>query len=245
MAVYCHIFKKYTMEEENPYRYKYWRPAVSADNVVFRFDGKRVLLLLIKRKNEPFKDCWALPGGFMEEGENLQQTALRELLEEAGVKPLYTHELCVCSDPNRDPRGQVVSAIFYSFVRSSECAASDDAADVRWFDLYELPDLAFDHAEIIEKALATMRLKIKFDPSFFFLLDELFTLPDLCRLWSAVFNRNFDRRNFQKHWTTFSLLTNIISPVEKAETKGKRTQRFYKYNEEAYKKFTKKHRFHF
>lgn len=233
------------MSEEYRFKYKYWRPAVSADNVVFRFDGRRVLVLLVRRGNEPFRGCWALPGGFMEEGEDLRQTALRELREETGVVPAYTHELCVCSAPNRDPRGQVVSAIYYSFARDPECRADDDAEDVRWFDIYELPELAFDHAEIMEKAIATIRLKIKFDPAFFHLLDELFTLPDLCRLWSAVFNRNFDRRNFQKHWTTFSLLTNIISPVDVEKKKSKRSPNFYKYNEDAYKKFTKKHRFHF
>lgn len=235
-------------DNEFPYKYRYWRPAVAADNVVFRFDGKNLLVLLIKRKNEPFKGQWAFPGGFMEQGETLDQTALRELKEETDIEPVYTNELCVCSDPNRDPRGQTVSAIFYSFVKKDVVSvAADDAVELDWFDIYELPDLAFDHTEVMQKAISTMRHKIKFDPSFFHLLDDHFTLSELCRLWSCVFNRKFDRRNFQKHWTTFSLLTSIITPVAEHNNvkKTARSPKYYQYNHDAYLQFLKKNSFKF
>lgn len=234
-------------DSEKSYCYRYWRPAVAADNAVFRFDGKNLQILLVRRKNDPYKGKWAFPGGFMEEGETLQQAALRELKEETGVVPEFTRELCSQSDPHRDPREQVISVVFYSFVRDQTATANDDAAEVRWFNIYELPELAFDHAEIFQKAIDMIRLTIRFDPAFFCLLDSEFTLPDLCRLWSSAFNKKFDRRNFQKHWTTFSLLTNIIEPVDSpSNTKtSPRAPKFYKFNRESYIKFRKKNRFHF
>lgn len=223
------------------FQYDYWRPAVAADNVVFRFDGKALQVLLVRRKNEPYQGCWALPGGFMEAGETLREAALRELREETGIVPLYTEELCSCSDVHRDPRDRVISVVFYSFVRNEQAVAGDDADEVQWFSIDALPELAFDHAEVMTKAIARLRIDMKFSPFFCYMLDEVFTLPDLGRLWSCVYNRKIDRRNFQKHWIAVGLVTDIIEPaVSKTPS---RKVKYYRFNKEAYLKFQKKHLF--
>lgn len=223
------------------YQYDYWRPAVAADNVVYRFDGKTLQVLLVRRGNDPYKGMWALPGGFLNEDETLKEAALRELKEETGIVPCYTEELCSCSDVNRDPRGRVISVVYYSFVHGGEALAGDDAAETGWFDIYNLPELAFDHADVMQKAIETLRTTIKLSPYFFYLLNDEFTLPELGRLWSSVYNCKIDRRNFQKHWIAIGLVTNVLELTK--IPKSPRAPKYYRFNEEAYLRIRKKHFF--
>ena len=112
-------------------------------------------LLLIKRKNDPFKDCWALPGGFVDENEDLETAAKRELEEETQIKINSLEQIGAFGKPFRDPRSHVVSIAYFGEVPEDTLAvASDDAKEVQWFPINNLPPLAFDHQEIIEKALA-------------------------------------------------------------------------------------------
>ena len=135
------------------YSYDYPRPALTVDAVVVtREVHPRVLL--IQRKHDPFAGTWALPGGFVEQNEALADAARRELLEETGVvvedlEPLYT-----AGDPDRDPRGWTVSVVFLArvAVKKLKPRAADDAKAVKWFRLDDLPELAFDHAMILERA---------------------------------------------------------------------------------------------
>ena len=137
------------------YSYKYPRPAVTADCVVMSedHDGKRQVLL-IKRKNPPYKGCWAFPGGFMEMDETLEQCALRELYEETGLKVAgKIVELKSFSAIDRDPRGRCVTVAFLIEIPMAEVHGSDDAVEARWWPLDNLPQLAFDHKEILHVAL--------------------------------------------------------------------------------------------
>ena len=111
----------------------------------------------------------------------------------------------------------------------------------QWFNIYDLPELAFDHAEVMRKAIDRLRIAMKSSPYFFYLLDDIFTLPNLERLWSCVFNRKIDRRNFQKHWIAFGLVTNILVPAKNQN--APRAPKYYCFNEEAYFKFQKKYLF--
>ena len=228
-------------EKTKKYQYDYWRPAVAADNVVYRFDGKNLQVLLVQRGNDPYKGMWALPGGFLNEDETLKEAALRELKEETGIVPRYTEELCSCSGVNRDPRGRVISVVYYSFVHDVEAHAGDDAAETQWFNIYELPNMAFDHEEVMKTAIEKLRTSIKLSPYFFYLLDDEFTLPDLGRLWSSIYNCKIDRRNFQKHWVAIGLVTNILELTRLP--KSPRAPKYYRFNEEAYLKIRKKHFF--
>lgn len=140
------------------YCYQYPRPAVAVDLVVTRWtkpkSGERQReLLLIQRKHDPYAGCWALPGGFLDEHETLEQAAARELMEETRVVARKLSPLGAFSTVNRDPRGRVISFSYATEVPSTtRHQAGDDAAAAEWFPVKRLPKLAFDHAEIIATA---------------------------------------------------------------------------------------------
>jgi len=128
------------------------KPSVAVDGVLIK-NGK---ILLIKRKNEPFKDKWALPGGFVEYGERVEDAVLREFQEEVGIKAKIKKLLGVYSEPDRDPRGHVISVVFL-LEAEGEPKAGDDAADAKFFSLNNLPPLAFDHEKIIKDAIKEIK----------------------------------------------------------------------------------------
>lgn len=126
---------------------------LTVDIVLFKRIQKRLSVLLIQRKNEPYKFCWALPGGYVDDNENPDDAAVRELFEETNIKA-NLQQLKVFGKPNRDPRGHVVSVAYIGLVDDSVKAfAADDALQTGWFDITDLPQLAFDHEEIIKFAL--------------------------------------------------------------------------------------------
>ncbi|MFD1095851.1 NUDIX domain-containing protein [Salegentibacter chungangensis] len=127
--------------------------AVTVDSVVLCNVEKDFKVLLIKRKNDPFQDHWALPGGFIEDDEDLEDAAKRELKEETGVKVDVMEQVRAFGKPGRDPRGRTISVAFLSRIFcEEELKPSDDAKEAKWFDIDNLPDLAFDHEEIIKAA---------------------------------------------------------------------------------------------
>ena len=144
------------MTEQN-YTYKYPRPAVTTDCVVFSVDEHKLKILLIERGHEPYKGFWAFPGGFLNMDENAEQGALRELREETGLELQNIKELGTFSEVDRDPRGRVISIAFYALDRKSEVKGDDDAAQARWFALDEVPRLAFDHDLMLKKALQKLK----------------------------------------------------------------------------------------
>jgi 8-oxo-dGTP diphosphatase len=136
------------------YTYEYPRPSVTADCVVFNYHDNRMWVLLIQRKDEPYKDHWAFPGGFIEMDEELEESANRELMEETGLKWKGYEQVGAFGKLGRDPRGRVISVAFVGFVENHEEAlAGSDAANLQWFDIGNLPTLAFDHNEMFRKSL--------------------------------------------------------------------------------------------
>lgn len=138
-----------------PYCYDYPRPALTVDLAVFRRADNRWQVLLIQRKHEPFAGRWALPGGFVDENEPLDQAARRELTEETGLADVAVQQFGAFGDPGRDPRGWTVTIAYLAVVppHRTETRAGDDAARAAWFDVDRLPPLAFDHDQIIQRAL--------------------------------------------------------------------------------------------
>ena len=132
------------------------KPSVTVDGVLIR-DGK---ILLIRRKNEPFKDKWALPGGFVEYGERVEEAVIREFEEETGMKARIKKLLGVYSAPDRDPRGHTISIVFL-LDAEGEIKAGDDASEAKFFDLDNLPPLAFDHEKIVEDAVRDKNTQMK------------------------------------------------------------------------------------
>lgn len=132
--------------------YPYPHAAITADCIVFGYNPNKTLrVLLIKRRNEPYKDCWAFPGGFMEIDEDLETCARREVMEETGMALGEVFQFRSYSAVDRDPRERVITVVHFAFEAPAEVKGSDDAAEARWFDIDNLPKLAFDHRTIIHE----------------------------------------------------------------------------------------------
>jgi 8-oxo-dGTP diphosphatase len=196
--------------EKGQYTYDYPRPAVTTDCVVFGFDGHELKILLIERGIEPYKGCWAFPGGFLNMDETAEQGALRELKEETGLDLRYIKQVGAFSDVDRDPRTRVITIAFYALAKKSFVQGGDDAAKAQWFALNEVPRLAFDHDYILRKTMQKLRQDIHFEPIGFGLLDKQFTMSELQRLYEAILGVQFDRRNFYKKM----LQTGILEEVD-------------------------------
>lgn len=192
--------------EENKFYYKYPHPAVTADCVIFGFDGLNLKVLLIQRGIEPFKGRWAFPGGFMQMDETIEECARRELREETGLVANSVEQFYTFSDVNRDPRERVISVAHYALVRLAEVEGGDDAASAQWFAESEIPSLAFDHDRILRMALSTLKERICFEPIGFELLPEVFTMTELQNLYEAILGVKFDRRNFYNKMMKLGIL---------------------------------------
>lgn len=147
------------MAKQRKYVYEWPRPMVTADAAVFAFFDGRCRLLLIQRKREPFKDHWALPGGFVEIDEDLPEAAARELAEETGLTGVPLEQLRAFGKPGRDPRGRTITLAHFGIVDKNweQIKAADDAANAQWFDIEHLPPLAFDHDEIARCAVDRLK----------------------------------------------------------------------------------------
>lgn len=141
------------------YTYAYPRPSVTVDILILT--AKKDQILLIERKNEPFKDQWALPGGFVDIDEDIEMSAYRELREETSVSEIKLDQFRAYGKPGRDPRGRTISIVYYGIVKDTNVpvAAGDDAKNLQWFNLNKLPDLAFDHTQIIKDFIEKKLLK--------------------------------------------------------------------------------------
>lgn len=139
------------------YSYRYPHPAITADCIVFAKDGDETKLLLIERKNDPCKGQWAFPGGFMNIDETTEEAAKRELAEETGLHVEKVWQVGAFSKVDRDPRERVVTIAYYTMLdHLPTVSGHDDARRAQWFSLSALPQLAFDHAEILQQALRIM-----------------------------------------------------------------------------------------
>jgi 8-oxo-dGTP diphosphatase len=148
------------MAEKGKYVYDWPRPTVSVDVAVFTLSQDAAKLLLIRRGNEPFKGMWALPGGFMDIDEELEDAAARELAEETGLEGLTLEQLHTFGEIGRDPRGRQITIVFMGIAKSGQdkIKAGDDAAEAKWFDIEKLPKvLAFDHNKVTRFAIEKLK----------------------------------------------------------------------------------------
>lgn len=158
------------------YEYKYPRPALTTDAIVFGVDKKlkKVQVLLILRKNDPFKNQWAFPGGFVDIDETVENCVVRELEEETGLKQKTFEQLITVSELERDPRTRTISVVFWSLIKTNyDIKGLDDAKDAKWFSVTELPELAFDHKKILEKAIKKLKFRLSAKMLFFDFFGEL------------------------------------------------------------------------
>jgi 8-oxo-dGTP diphosphatase len=222
-----------------PYTYQYPRAALTVDCVVFGFDEGELKALLIERALEPFRGKWALPGGFVQLDETLDQAARRELAEEAGLKDVFLEQLYSFGEVERDPRERVVSVAYYALVKlaAHDTQAATDAADARWFPISQVPKLAFDHSHILATALTRLKGKVRYQPIGFELLPPKFTLSQLQHLYEAVLETDLDKRNFRKKVLSFGLLV----PLKETQMAGRhRPAQLFQFNAEKYEKLKKR-----
>ncbi len=196
------------MTKENPQAEKhdlsrYPRPSVTVDVVIFTIMADDLRVLLVQRKAEPFRGVWAIPGGFVHIDEDLLAAARRELEEETGLRGVYLEQLYTFGEPDRDPRSRVITVTYFALVstdllRGQQLRATTDAQAVQWFSMYDLPDLAFDHARILDYALTRLRGKLDYTNIVSELLPEEFSLSELQRYHEIILHRPLDKRNFRK-----------------------------------------------
>jgi 8-oxo-dGTP diphosphatase len=222
------------------FSYEYERPGLTVDCVVFGVDLEPASLnvMLIERDLDPFAGMWAIPGGFVRNGESLDVAALRELKEETGIEDVFLEQLYSFGDPKRDPRGWVVSIAYYALVSPERhpVQASTDAREARWFAVNELPRLAFDHAEIFGLALERLRGKLTYAPIGFELLPQKFTIKQLQRLYEIVLGTRLDNRNFRKKIFAMGVLREL---GELQRGVPHRAARLYKFDEKKYRQLIK------
>jgi 8-oxo-dGTP diphosphatase len=182
------------------YTYENPHPAVTTDIVVFTIRHEQLKVLLVKRAEDPYLGSWALPGGFVEIAESLDEAAQRELREETGVDGVYLEQLYTFGQPDRDPRERVITVAYYALIPSDrlQIRAATDAEAVGWFALDELPALAFDHQRILDMALQRLRAKLDYSTIAFQFMPAEFTLSELQAVYERILGEPIDKRNFRK-----------------------------------------------
>lgn len=238
--------KPWYEEYEKTKKYKYWyepfeypHPNVAVDFVVFGYDGSKLNVLLVKRKQDVYVGWPALPGGFVHLQETAEEAAKRELVEETQypIKIGKYTQFRTYSDYKRDPRERVISIAFYAISEICEVKGGDDAEIAFWKPIDDIPELAFDHNVIIKDALEALRENIYFEPDVFKLLPEKFTLTQVQNLYETILDVRLDRRNFHKKLIRHE----IIEILDEKATVAKNglEARLYKFNKEKYKEMKK------
>jgi 8-oxo-dGTP diphosphatase len=210
----------------------YERPSVTVDVVIFSLVGEDLQVLLIKRKKPPFAGMWAIPGGFVRMEESLEEAALRELAEETGVTDVYIEQLYTFGDPDRDPRTRVITVAYFALVpyNAIRHRPGTDAAETGWFSVFDLPELAFDHDQILDYALTRLRYKLEYTSVGFQLLPDVFTLSELQKAYEIILGEKLDKRNFRRK----ILSADILEETGKKKKEGEgRPAMLYRYREDA------------
>lgn len=217
-----------------PFAYQYPRPAVTVDIILFVFQQEQLRVLLIRRANDPYKGKWALPGGFVGEKENLYDAALRELKEETNVSNVYLEQLYTFGEPGRDPRARVITVAYFALLSAEEVAQQEvhgasDAGEARWWDIYDLPELAFDHQRILDYALQRLRWKLEWTALGFLLLPSEFTLSELQKVYETILNEPLDKRNFRRKILT----ADVLEPTGNMRAGDHRPAKLYRFSAKA------------
>lgn len=186
-------------EDYNPDEFEH--PSVTVDDIIFTVKDEDLKVALIKRQQWPFEGKWALPGSFVDMDESLEDAAERTLHEKTGVsEEVYMEQLYTFGEPERDPRTRVITVGYFALVHQEdvELQETGDVKAIEWHSAYDLPELGFDHEEILEYALKRLRWKLEYSTAVFSLLPEKFTLSQLQNVYETILDRELDKRNFRK-----------------------------------------------
>jgi 8-oxo-dGTP diphosphatase len=210
---------------------------VTVDIVIFTIQSGELRVLLVKRAAPPFQGQFAIPGGFVHEGESLEQAAIRELREETGVAEIYLEQLYSFGDPKRDPRGRVITVAYFALIAADyPLEAGTDAAEADWWPFDRLPPLAFDHGKILHYALERLRNKLEYTTVGFQLLPEKFTMTELQEAYETILGKKLDKRNFRRKLA----LLKILKPLSEYRRGGQRPAQLHKFQAARFEKLKDK-----
>ena len=211
---------------------KQTRLLAAVDCIIFGFNGTALKLLVIQRAFEPEKGKWSLMGGFVQQDENCLEAANRVLTQLTGLNGVYMEQLRSFSKPNRDPKERTISIAYYSLIDIHKYEKQiSDQYHPEWFELNHLPELIFDHNEMVEMAIKRLRYKAAIHPILFELLPEKFTIPQLQILYEAVYGTEFDKRNFSRKLLSTGLL---VKQEDKDKESSKKGAFYYKLDKKQY-----------
>lgn len=218
------------------------RLLVAIDCIIFGFDGTDYKLLLIQRGFAPERKKWSLMGGFIKPNESADKAAERILEQLTGLHDVYLEQIQAFSSPERDPIERVIALPYVALIDIEKYQTQiNDDFHARWFTLKDLPDLIFDHNEMVEMALNRLRYKAAFHPILFELLPERFTLPQLQAMYEGLYDTKMDKRNFTRKVLSTKLLK---KEKDKDKSSSKKGAFYYSLDEEHYKdNFTNIHNF--
>ena len=196
---------------------------ITVDVVILTMKNDAIQVLLVKRLNEPFKDKWAIPGGYVRLSENLDQAALRILKERTKVENIYLEQLYTFGDPLRHPNSRVITCAYFALVRANDLNIAT-SEELGWHKVSDLPPLAFDHKEIIEYSMKRTRERLELCPVAYQLLNEKFTLTEMQKAYELIMGKKLDKRNFRKKALTSN---GLIELDEYTKSSSKRPARLY------------------
>lgn len=213
---------RFTKQAMNKEQYvKSDRLLVAVDCIIFGFDGKELKVLLIKRGFDPEKGKWSLMGGFVQSNESVDEAATRILQGLTGLTNIYMEQLHCFGDVNRDTAGRVVSVSYFALINIAEYSQQlNPEHEPHWFSLKEMPELVFDHQQMILLAKQRLRQKVANHPIGFALLPQKFTLPQLQNLYEAIYESPLDRRNFSRKILSLGILRKLNEKEKGSSKKG-------------------------
>ena len=207
---------------------------VTVDIVIFTIRNNNFEVLLVQRGQEPFKDSWAIPGGFIRLSENLDEAAKRVLYEKTHVKDVYLEQLYTFGTPGRYPNARVITVSYFALIRADQIELDSEEGlniqQINWQPVYNLPKLAFDHQDILDYAIKRLRARLEYTPIAHQLLPKKFTLTELQKTYESVLDINLDKRNFRKKMVSLGILKEYD---EFTKESSKRPARLYGFNQSA------------
>ncbi|TSD67228.1 NUDIX hydrolase [Inquilinus sp. KBS0705] len=208
------------------------RILVAVDCIIFGFDGWNIKLLLVERSLEPERGKWSLMGGFIHSSESPDDAANRVLEERTGLKNVYMDQFMVFGKPDRDPVERTISVAYFALIdiQEYEQQLTSENHPV-WYLLDDMPEMVFDHAEMVEAAKKQLRYKAALHPILFQLLPDRFTIPQLQALYEGVYQTQFDDRNFSRKLLSTGLL---VKQAEKDKQSSKKGAFYYKLDQSNY-----------
>jgi ADP-ribose pyrophosphatase YjhB (NUDIX family) len=213
------------------------RILVAVDCIIFGFDQNDLKLLLTRRSFQPEKGKWSLIGGFVREKESLDDAAKRILFKLTGLRNIFMEEVKVFSEVDRDPVERTISVAYYALIKINENLKLSAEYGAQWVSINELPELIFDHGEMVENAHRKLKSMAKHQPIGFELLPKKLTIPQLRRLYETIYREELDKRNFSRKILAMNMLEKLN---EKDKSSSKKGAFLYRFDKKRYRELIKK-----